>query len=745
MNARRLTLAVLVSVSVPACVLALGAGAATASADSCPNAQFRTGYSAHLPDCRAYELVTPPGSPAPIAPLYLTSLIPGFSLPEGNAQAQAAVDGGRMAYGSEESNSQSPGLIYLATRGPQGWSSENVIPPQSVENTICLFTDVIAGWSPDLSKGVLTDGYDLSKFGTPIDCGRDEPELVPGEPHGVGNLFVRDGHDGSYQLVDVTPATVTPAEASFDAGSADLSHIVFNENAKLTVNAPSGNELYEWSAGKVYLVTILPGGTATATQGQLAGTVVNEQSERPWQTGGFSHAVSANGSRTFFEANGNLYLRENGAQEPIGECGEPARACTVQVDVAQQGGSGSSGGGTFKWASTDGSKVFFIDESKLTADSTAEAGKPDLYEYDLEATAGHHLTDLTVNAGEPANVQGVSGASEDGSYVYFVADGVLPGAGENSRRATAQAGKPNLYLLHAGATRFIAMLDPASTDVCDWTAVCLTARISSNGEFIAFDSTQSLTGYDNSPAQPADCEYTLGTPYRPGVPCIEIFRYAATAGELACASCDPSGARPTASATIRTPALPYFFHARGEYPARNVSDSGQVFFDTAAAPLPAASNGKSNAYEYENGQLHLISSGTSSEASYFFDATSDGSDAFFITEQPLLPQDTRAGYAIYDARVGGGFPYTPPAAPCSGEACKGALTSAPLPAAPASVSFSGPGNSQPTAVKSHRAARLSRAQRLRRSLRACRKKPKRKRALCEKRARKANLRSGGSK
>jgi hypothetical protein len=698
MNARRLTLAVLASVSVPACVLALGAGAATASAGSCPNAQFRTGYSAHLPDCRAYELVTPPGSPAPIAPLYLQTLIPGFSLPEGNLQAHAAVDGGRMAYGSEESNSQSPGLIYLATRGPEGWSSENVIPPQSVENGICLFGVVIGDWSLDLSKGVLTDGIE---FSTPTECGHDEPELVPGEPQGLQNLFVRDIGSGSYQLVDVTPSSVVPAVAHLDAGSADLSHVVFDENAKLTTNAPSGDALYEWSAGKVYLVTILPGGTVT--QGQLAGAVVNEQSEHPRQTGSFSHAVSANGLRIFFEANGNLYLRENGAQEPAKECIEATKACTVQVD-AQQGGSGT-GGGTFRWATADGSKVFFTDERRLTGNSTAKAGEPDLYEYDVNSEAGGPgtLTDLTASAGEPANVQGVSGVSEDGSYVYFVADGVLQGAGENSRHATAQAGKPNLYLLHAGATRFIATLDPASSDVCDWTAVCLTARTSSNGEFIAFDSTQSLTGYDNSPAQPTDCEYTLGTPYRPGAPCIEIFRYAATAGELACASCDPSGAPPTASATIRTPALNFSSSANTEYLARNVSDSGRVFFDTAVsagigtpnALLPAAANGKGNVYEYDDAGLHLISSGTSSEASYFYDATSDGSNAFIITAQQLLPQDTNASYALYDARVGGGFPYTPPAAPCSGEACKGAATSVPVFSAPSSVTFSGVGNLPP--------------------------------------------------
>ena len=695
------------------------------AAEACPNETARVEQgSTALPDCRAYELVTPANKESDEPTAVKVGLQePSLFSTEG---VQASVTGERLAWTSEYilPGSKTPGVSYLSTRGTDGWSSENVIPPQSVENGLACPLEIgMVAYSSDLSKSVLADGAKQpgSFFEEASNCGHDEPRLAAGELPGFQNLFLRDNNSLSFQLVDVTPPDAPAPEpspenqlpqnkdqyypASFLAGSKKLDHVVFEEELPLTANAGSGDELYEWTAGTDYLVTVLPNGTAV--HGTLASATRNVDQELstktivPYNIANFNHAVSEDGLQILFEAEGNLYARENAEQPVSEECSNPSDACTVQVDGAQ-GGPGVSGGGKFRIASEDGSKVFFTDESRLTIDSNAETGKPDLYEYDFARPVGQRLSDLTPDAAEPANVLGVSGAASDGSYVYFVAEGVLTSA-HNSGDASASHGEPNLYLSHDGATTFIATLDAAtlskSSDSCDWmSAACtdsppekrggLSARVSTNGAFIGFNSDLKLTGYNNVgdhcvPSGPTDNQIIK---YTPGA-CEEIFLYDAEANTLACASCGPDGVAPVGPAVIRFPApVTVNLNLRNAHPQHNVSNAGQVFFETGEPLVRSASNGKLNVYEYQDGQHYLISGGTGEADSYFLDATPDGSDVFFATAQPLVRGDGDSVYDIYDAHTDGGFPEPPvPGATCEA-GCKGA-------GGAGSAAFSGPGGS----------------------------------------------------
>ncbi len=225
------------------------------------------------------------------------------------------------------------------------------------------------------------------------------------------------------------------------------------------------------------------------------------------------HAISSDGSRVFWEEATDdgeyLFLREFPAS-PTAE-GE-----TIEV----------SRGGRFQVANSEGTRAFF----RLGGD---------LYVFEVTSGPGEPLagqaTDLTVPAKrtESADVQGeVLGASEDGSYVYFVAGAVLGDGAEHG----AKPGD-NLYVEHYEGTEwlapeFIATLSGA--DNPDWSGGSeggMTSRVSPNGRFVAFMSSLPLTGYDNS---------DVGS----GEPDEEVFLYDAESGRLVCASCNPTGARP---------------------------------------------------------------------------------------------------------------------------------------------------------------------------------------------------------
>ncbi len=630
----------------------------TAEQAACPNEQLRGGFSEKLPDCRAYELVTPP----------VKSSSQFNAKPEMVYSSTAAADGEAVTLRILEPRPGAPtaGEDYVATRGAGGWIAEDIMPLESYDGVGCAQYQPVYAYSDQLTKDVMlaNGGSRASASGNshedPESCNPEGRQVVSGEPAGYENLLVRDNATGAYQLVNVTPPRVTPADTHFQAASVDLSHVIFTETSPLAEGAQYGVEnLYEWDEGALRLVSVLPDGTAVP--GSLPGEAVQHGEYHLPDKG----VVSSDGSHVLFTYSGALYDRIDGQR-------------TVQIDE-KQGGSGLSGGGSFTAATSDGSKVFFLDESKLTADSTAATGEPDLYECGLsEGASKCELSDLTVAAaGEHADVLRVTPlGGHDISYVYFVAEGVLA---SNTREITnsegktvvegAEAGKENLYLWNGEKTTFVA------------TGVSNNGRFglqqtSPDGKWLSFESKKSLTGYDNAST-------------------TEFFLYSAVTGQLDCASCNPTGEPPVAGGGVAQ--FPEGDEeVAGVFRSRHVlTDAGQVFFQTVDALVPSDTNGQLDVYEYEGGHVYLISSGTSSFESNLEDASESGDDVFFRSDQQLVPQDNQEGQiVIYDARVAGGFPApaSPPAC-TTADACRAPVSPQPLIyGAPSSQTFSGPGN-----------------------------------------------------
>jgi hypothetical protein len=177
-------------------------------------------------------------------------------------------------------------------------------------------------------------------------------------------------------------------------------------------------------------------------------------------------------------------------------------------------------------------------------------------------------------------------------------------------------------------------------------------QVTPDGEFAAFSSLLSLTGFDNNP---------IGL--HP-----EVFRYESSTQTIACASCNPTGARAVGDSELAPDGL-------------GLADDGRLFFSSADPLAPRDLNEKYDAYEYSDGKVELVSTGVSPFDSRLLGISADATDAYFFTHDVLVAQDKNGERVkVYDARAGGGFEYFPPLVPCkASDECHGPGTEAPGP------------------------------------------------------------------
>ncbi len=656
----------------------------------CPNQAFRIGASASLPDCRAYEMVSPIDKNN--GDILTIPDITTFD----NGLEQSATGGEALTYSSYRSFGTPQGAPYtnqyLARRGPGGWSTKNLAPPQGPAATFDFETPYKA-FSADLSQSWLS-----------LDA---DPPLAAGAVQDSPTIYRRENDSTpSYEALTTAEEPLAPApfDSELQGVSADGSHALFLTQGRLTADAaadPKLQQLYlSYAPGRLRLVSVLPSGVANG-QSSSAGVTSTSASQ---STNGaavnldrlvnLSHAISSDGNRVYWtdvnRGPGRIYLRDNADQPSsaiaAGKCSEPDLACTVAV--SQTGVKAR-----FWTATPDGSMALFgiaDQESGLNGN---------LYRFDAEAEApGRQLI--------AKGVSGVLGASEDLSRIYFVSSETLAGG--------APAGKPNLYLFDEGDLVFIATLSAVDllTDAqgalipsnLASEPVFHAPRVSPDGRHLAFISTASPTGYDNLDA-------------KTGEPLSEVYLYSADSAELDCASCNPSGARPVGrqvqangNGGVLAIAASIPLPLNQLYAPRVLSEDGsRLFFNSYDALLPRDTNGKADVYEWERagaggcdetdaafsptngGCVYLISSGESPSDSRFLDASPSGSDVFFTTSSSLLGQDPGL-IDVYDAREGGGLPAPPTPAPaCEGEACQGPFNP-PNDPTPASATFQGAGN-----------------------------------------------------
>ncbi len=605
-----------------------------ATAAECPNEQFRVGPAAALPECRAYEQISPVDKNGGSVNEKQTV----YSEPSGNALIYSSTASFAGAPGSPTFNR------YISRRNGPEWGTEAADAPQS--NPHGFVISVTPGISAELDHTV-----QVSKLA-----------LAPGAIEGGSNVYLRDNLTGTRTLIAASEGNGLYGQFSSLGGSAyveatpDLSHIVLASSFALTPDALEGvPNIYDYTAGELHLVNHLPNGSVDPS-GAHAGAY-----NLPGQ-----HIISEDGSRIFFMLGGSstnpgqLYMREDGVT-------------TVPISASQRAeNTGFVAEAQFAGASADGSAVYFTSEANLTEASETHSSRT-LYRYSVETG---ELTDLTADPGDPEGprVQNVFGLSKDGSYVYFAAQAALAeGAEATTNMAT------NLYAWHNGQTRYIGR----TTDGEPEFGGPVQKLVSPNGLHLAFAVYSPMTEADvPSPKCAVD-------PAEGNAPesCRDVYDYDYASGHLTCLSCNGPGEGNSVLGGQD-------FHetaAPGYYP-RAVLNDGTVFFDTPNRLVPHDVNGVGDVYAWRDGELMLVSTGTSERPSNFADATPDASSIFFRTGQPLVGQDTDLSVDLYDARVDGGLAgQNPPGAPppCEGEECRGASPAPPSGPSVASSSAKG--------------------------------------------------------
>ncbi|MEZ5076447.1 MAG: hypothetical protein R2725_03280 [Solirubrobacterales bacterium] len=676
--------------------------------EPCANAAFRGGPSAYLPDCRAYELVSPLDKEGGeiLALPDVTYNLPS-TLNQSDTMGDKVAYGTYKAFGDAESapfTSQ-----YIAQRNADDWSSHFILGPRA-ELTMkaggALNSEVKA-FSPDLCE---------SWFRTAAEPPLELTAGMPGQP----NLYRRTDElcgEESYEAITTAPFPIAHENPGLELqGAAENGAAIYAVRDSLAgTGAPAQPlscveddqdcrlELYYQEAGEgpPRYACVLPDGTAHP--GACAGGTTPDRGGGG-RTASVIGALAEDGERVFWstkggEGAGKIYVRMHpGAPQSAGVgCAgaEAGQACTDAVSAAAEGVEGSEKS-QFWAAAKDGSAALF------TTGGT-------LYRYEVG-------TGETIAIAEGA--VGVMGASEYLSRVYFASTLDL-GAGPNPVGGEAVAGEPNLYLREeGGGTAFVATL-VMSSDVTSQHAainaqpVNRTARVSADGLHAAFMSTAPITGYDNTDAKSGEAD-------------TEVFVYDAEAERLACVSCNPSGGRPAGQVVSKITVEDFW--GAGQLPpwpstlyqGRLLSDDGQrLYFESSDALVPRDSNGRIDVYQWEapgrggcdegdpsysarnEGCVELVSSGQSGGDAIFADASPTGDDVFFTTAASLLPQDYGLT-DLYDARAGGGQPVPPtPPAECEGESCQ---SPPPPPDPPVLGSLGeGPGNlAPPKAKKKHK-------------------------------------------
>jgi hypothetical protein len=635
----------------------------------CPNEDLRSGPSAKLLDCRAYEQVTP-------------------------VEKQGAQDVYRYGGGITEGNLVGEDGDHFLLHAPGVKWGASADP---VEGNY-FFSRTEDGWQTTSAKpaGAGPDSYEPTVLGPDLTQVGVEARWATTEVTHASEIALEAGAPGGpYTTVASIPSKQV---SQWVAASADGSRLVLQSEDHSLLGSPtgtkSGMDLYEYSEGALRQVNV----SGAATIGSCGAEVVNgfEGYEGGHSDQGLSsdHAISADGSRVFFEAvpgaacgaAKNLYMRVGGAET---------------LDIGEY---------SFVAANPEGNELLL--EHKA-------AGTYELFLYNTETASAKHL----LTTGEQiAGIRGVNlfVVSENLDDFYFFSEEQLtPGAPPINR--LERHPPTNLYRYDIPEER----LDFVAQSGSNGNPGSRTGSVSPDGRYFYWEAYYVVAvpggGIESG-------EETSGGKVASEFPAQQVYRYDSVEDLLQCMSCaSPFDPEPKLGALFLDTGT--ISSSDGAPDQMTASANGDyVFFDTPAALVPQDVDGElapehdndkfgtpgyggyvsssyspsSDVYEWRKngvdgcghvqGCLSLITSGKGGLKNMLLGTDASGRDVFFTTHESLVPTDQDTAADVYDARIGGGFPPPPPRpVECEGDSCSTPFA-APNDLTPSSASFHGTGD-----------------------------------------------------
>jgi hypothetical protein len=601
-------------------LLAVGAVASQASpaVGACPNESARTGASAVLPDCRAYELVSPPDANGRIL-----GMISNFAL--GSAPQITDVElstpfGTSFVYEVYASSLQQPaggtGImdVYEADREADGWetrhrlsqpanslAAESVMGPLSPDHTYSFSSQAEVEYLRDpqgafelAAQGSLAD--EPSAQGRFISVGGTHVIFTTGNQIGQ-SVWCTVGHPCPvHQLEPNAPPTGTGAV--YDRSADGPTHVISLLPGDAVPNAGE-QAFYKGSSQS---------GTAVAFSigNKLFIRVDDAKTEEMPLSGAVYAGFSTDGTYLFYVGGDSIY-----------------RFNTItETEVAIN----PSGHGEIVNISADGSHVYFISEQQLDG-SKGTFGQPNLYVW---------------SGGSP-------------QYIATVAASDLVQTNDTGTKT----GMPAL----TNWTGWVANPPPTGSRQGPGAD---SSRTSPDGTVLIFESRAKLTDYDNA----GHTEIYRYAEADKSLICASCSHTAAPTEDARLQELDLVDA-PIAINNLSADGKRVFFETPEPLVSADTNGINDIYEweeEGAGQSVALVSSGKSPEYPLPVGQETAFNP----RPNPLLSITPSGSDVFFTAKEALVPGAGEGGaQAIYDARVGGGFIRPPVAEACLEEQCRG--------------------------------------------------------------------------